>query len=244
MPRFRHLILTRFNVRIEQNAPPSRDWLEHRFDLFERFCLPSVHSQTNANFDWVVFCHPGMPVALLERMEALREWKAFRPIYFYSVFDQAMVRAAISELVHGFSHLITTRLDNDDAVSRTFIETIQKHFTGQDFEFLNFTNGYIWQQGTVYSGQHWSNPFISLVERAENYATVYCGNHMDLDRMGRIVQIPEPAAWLQVVHGRNLLNHAWGQPLPPDTWPEHFGIAPGKLATAPTPSRSRFGNTP
>jgi hypothetical protein len=225
MRRFRHLILTRFNVRIDQCDPPDPDWLEHRFAVFERFCLPSVRSQTSANFDWVVFCHPGMPAAMRERIQDLCAWKAFRPIYFSSVFDQAMVRAAISDLLPGFSHVITTRLDNDDAISRTFVETLQKNFTGQDLEFLNFTNGYIWHEGGIYFGQNLSNPFISLVERVENYRTVYCGNHTELDQVGPVVQIAEPAAWLQVVHGRNLSNEAWGwQQAFPD-WREHFGIS-------------------
>ena len=229
MSRFRHPILTRFNVRIEQCDPPGPDWIGHRFAIFERFCFPSVRSQTNHNFDWVVFCHPEMPAALRERVRALAEWKTFRPIFFFNVFDQAMVRAAIADLVQGFSHLITTRLDNDDAVSRTFVDTIQKHFTGQDFEFLNFTNGYIWQQGRLYRGQNLCNPFVSLVERAENYATVYCGNHAHLDRIGPVVQIPEPAAWLQVVHGRNLSNRVWGRPLALGDELRDFGIPPACL---------------
>ena len=42
-----HFILTRFNIllwRKDKSGSPvrSREWLEHRFSLFERFCLPSL----------------------------------------------------------------------------------------------------------------------------------------------------------------------------------------------------------
>jgi hypothetical protein len=227
MNRFRHLILTRFNVRIEQCQPPPPDWLEHRLAIFERFCYPSVRGQTNTNFDWMVFCHPEMPPAIQQRIRACSDWSAFRPIYFRSVFSQAMVRAAISDLVQGYTHIITTRLDNDDAISRTFVETIQRHFTGQEFEFLNLTNGYIWSDGRLYRGENYSNPFISLVERTEDYSTVYCGNHMELSQIGPIVQILEPAGWLQVVHGRNILNDVRGEPSEIQDVPESFAIARG-----------------
>jgi hypothetical protein len=212
MDSFRHVILTRFNVKIEQSAPPGNDWLDHRFSLFERFCLPSVKAQTCGNFVWVIFCDPEIPPAFLERIRGYAQWETLRPIFFRNVFQQGMAQAAVTELARGYSHLITSRLDNDDAICRTFVESVQRNFRGQEFEFLNFTNGYIWNDGQVWSGRHASNAFISLVERTPDYSTVYCGNHMELDQRGPIVQIAEPAAWLQVVHERNLSNRIWGAP--------------------------------
>ncbi len=212
MNTFRHVILTRFNVKIEQAQPPGEDWLEHRFSLFERFCLPSVTAQTCSEFDWILFCDPEIPPQYLDRIRTYSRHFAIRPIYFRNRFDQGMVQAAVADLTRGYTHLITTRLDNDDAICRTFVETIRSHFRSQQYEFLNFTNGFIWQDGQVWSGRHSSNAFISLVEEVRNYSTVYCGNHMELHQQGPIVQIAEPAAWLQVVHGRNLSNQAWGQP--------------------------------
>lgn len=226
MDTFRHIILTRFNVKIEQSAPPDADWLEHRFAQFERFCLPSVMAQTCRNFVWVIFCDPEIPALFRSRIQEYARWPALRPIFFRHVFDQGMARAAVAELARGYSHLITSRLDNDDAICRTYVESLQRNFCGQEFEFLNFTNGYIWQEGRVWSGQHSSNAFISLVERASHYSTVYCGNHMELDQQGPIRQIAAPAGWLQVVHGRNLANQVWGTPAGGVNLTEDFAIRP------------------
>src|SRR5579872_71860 len=230
MLRFRHFILTRFNVRIENREPPGPEWLEHRMDVFERFCFPSVRAQTNMNFEWVVFCHPEMPSAIRERLRACSAWKTFRPIFFRSSFSQDMARATISDRLSGYSHAITTRLDNDDAISTGFVETIQSRFSGQEFEFLNFKNGYIWKGGKLYSGQHGSNAFITLVEQSRDCSTVYCGNHVELNRLGPITQIEEPAGWLQVVHARNLLNQAWGKPHDLHGIAESFGLSVEALA--------------
>ena len=106
------------------------------------------------------------------------------------------------------------------------MESVQGCFSGQPFEFVNFTNGYIWCEGPVWSARHGSNPFISLVEDATNYSTVYCGNHMELDEQGPVVQIEQPPGWLQVVHGRNLANRAWGTPEPEVDLGAMFGIKP------------------
>jgi hypothetical protein len=228
MDTFRHIILTRFNVKIEQSGPPDSDWLEHRFSLFERFCLPSVKAQTCGNFVWVIFCDPEVRLSFRERIRGYAQWATLRPIFFRNVFDQGMARAAVSQLAGGCSHLITSRLDNDDAICRTFVESVQKNFRGQSFEFLNFTNGYILDasEGSLSSGRHASNAFISLVESSADSSTVYCGNHMELDRQGPISQIAHPGGWLQVVHGRNLSNRVWGTPEPALDLYETFGIRP------------------
>jgi hypothetical protein len=58
-PTFEHVLLTRFNVRYveDPNAPSigtDPDWLARRFELFERYCLPSVIAQSAQNFSWII----------------------------------------------------------------------------------------------------------------------------------------------------------------------------------------------
>ena len=47
MKSFEHLIITRFNLNLyarDKHDAPTRTerWLEHRFEIFELYCLPSV----------------------------------------------------------------------------------------------------------------------------------------------------------------------------------------------------------
>ena len=224
MTRFRHLILTRFNVKIPEYDTPGPEWLEHRLGLFERFCLPSLQNQSNLDFDWLLFCDKDSSQNFRARIQKYSKWSNVRAVFVEGYFTQATVQLAVADFAKGFTHLITTRLDNDDAVCRNFVEIVQNHFSGQDFEFLNFTKGYIWHNGKIYAGEHQTNSFISLVEKTEEISTVFCGNHMRLSRLGPIRQIEQPAGWLQVVHSRNLVNAVWGRPVATEIVYGQFGI--------------------
>ena len=242
MQSFRHFILTRFNVRLEEHRQRGADWLQHRCELFERFCLPSVIGQTCKNFDWVVFFDAATPMPFQERIRRYHDQGDIRRIYLKGEFGQDAIRDAIGHLVDGYDYVITTRLDNDDAICRNFVEVIQSRFAAQEFEFLNFTNGYVWHGSQVYRSQYQSSPFISLVERNGTLSTVFNGNHMHLSSLGPIRQIAEPAGWLQVVHDRNLANYAHGTPCSIEEVRKSFAIAPECFLAAdwiPSCQRSR-----
>lgn len=106
-----------------------------------------------------------------------------------------------------FSHVITTRLDNDDAVRSDFVERIQRESHFGEREFLNLSSGYVWFEGRVLRQEHLSNSFISCVEPASDIRTVHCEQHGKLSRVGPIRQIAtgEPY-WMRVCHDRNKLN--------------------------------------
>jgi hypothetical protein len=220
------VILTRFNARLPEHRPRGEDWLQHRCELFERFCLPSVIGQTCRNFEWVLFFDAATPPAFQEKIRRYRDQGEFRRIWLNGEFTREAVLVAIGHLLEGYDYAITTRLDNDDAICRTFVEVIQDSFRAQQFEFLNFTNGYVWHQGKVFRSHFWSNPFISLVERTGRISSVYSGNHMYLSTLGPIRQIPSPAAWMQVVHGRNLVNEVHGTPCSIEEVRRNFALAP------------------
>lgn len=52
-----HFILTRFNLLLWNKAKDGQmvrttKWLEHRFSLFENYCIPSIKNQTCQDFEW------------------------------------------------------------------------------------------------------------------------------------------------------------------------------------------------
>ena len=54
-----HYILTRFNLCLwtkdkKSNETRTDKWLKQRFELFERYCLPSIIHQTSKSFKWIV----------------------------------------------------------------------------------------------------------------------------------------------------------------------------------------------
>lgn len=83
----KHFILTRFNIRLwnqDKFRQPvlSLEWLEQRFDVFERFCLPSVSGQVCKDFVWVVLVDSMTPQVYKDRMESYRDvCPQFVPVY-------------------------------------------------------------------------------------------------------------------------------------------------------------------
>jgi hypothetical protein len=219
MEQKQHFLITRFNVKVNYDSARKgidMDWLSHRFDLFEKFCYPSVYAQTNSNFQWIVYFDSETPEVFKEKIHKFQDWKAFLPIYISTEFsDQINCKIIASFIREDTKYLITTRMDNDDAISSNFIQLIQENFEGQEFEFLSFPNGLVLSAGRLYSLRYVNNPFISLVERIKpelmyGFRTILCGEHSQLSTLGNIKKINTYPSWLQVVHGKNVSNRIRG----------------------------------
>lgn len=230
---FQHVILTRFNVRV--NYGPSRlgidqEWLTHRFDLFERFCYPSVLNQSNQNFKWFVFFDSETPQFFKDKIETYANWDNFIPIYLDHVLTGQDIRQVLLDDLQPETHyLITTRLDNDDALSKHLIEKVQAEFKGQDFEFINFTNGFVLNNGKLYLLEYKANPFASLIERVtestlDGFKTILSMTHDQLCSSGKVRQIDTQPIWLQVVHGKNISNRVRGVRHPISSLTQDFAI--------------------
>jgi len=214
MALFEHLILTRFNVRLDWSQSNwDRTWLQRRIELFETYCLPSVRNQTNQNFQWNVFFDEKSPDFLLEKIEAYKNYENFVPI-FTSVFNSEFCRETVRQkLSPNADHVITTRLDNDDAIATDFIQNIQDHFVPKDMTFLNFLYGYRLSKSKLYLHRYSSNSFISLIEpcQKEKLKTVYCGiAHGRYKEIGNIVNIKSKPNWLILIHEDNIGNKCKG----------------------------------
>src|SRR5262249_44012250 len=206
MGNFAHVILTRFNLRRRGHPPPNRDWLRHRVDLFARFCFPSVMGQTNMNFRWFVFVDPETPSDVLVDLRSLGDGAQvmFCPLSGFDVHRAtALVR---QELGRSVDYLITTTLDNDDAIARGFVDEVQRQFHGQSFELLNFSSGLrlMLGSGKLYAVSLPASPFVSLIETVEAAVTIWgCLPHSSIAERFRVRDVHTPPLWLQVIHERN-----------------------------------------
>ena len=119
MKSFEHLIITRFNLNLyarDKHDAPTRTerWLEHRFELFERYCLPSVAAQTNPNFRWLCLFDAATPAAYRRRIGGYQSvCPQFRSV-FYSAGQAGRLteslRTTISGLLAGREELATPPL--------------------------------------------------------------------------------------------------------------------------------------
>ena len=223
-PGFRHILLTRFSVALSGNRFRERAWLNKRFDLFERFCFPSVEGQSSRLFEWFVFFDSSLPEDLRARVAGYSRCSTFRAVYVRGPFGGDVVRDALRDLSSSCKYLITSRLDNDDSLAKHYIQTVQSQFNEQSFEFVNISNGYIFDGVRAYAHEHPSNPFISLIEQTDRFRSVLSFNHTRVSDHGQVQQVDHMPGWLIVVHGDNVCNTVSGTPVSTAVWKDYFTV--------------------
>jgi len=219
MSSFSHFILTRFNLKIWSDTALDEAWHTHRLSLFEKICLPSIKAQTNQSFTWLLFFDQSTPQTLLPRIETYKSYPNIQ-IHFINGFDLRTILQIIrSQLLDTTTHLITTTLDNDDALAIDFVAQLQKQFNKQSFELINFTQGlrYDLSHQKLYACELYSNPFISLIEyikpEKKFRSIAGCLPHSTIpSRFSPVTDIDTPPLWLQVIHERNMeITTIWGR---------------------------------
>ena len=209
---FDHFVLTRFNVRMEMYPHASSDaWLRDRLELFRRFCLPCVQAQTSTSFRWVLFFDAGSPEWFRSEIGKL-ESDRIVPVWVEGYFDAEVVRDALHPLTTA-SHVITTRLDNDDAIAYDFIERVQEEFDSQQLVYVNLVDGTQFANHKVYLRPYTRNPFISLIEAVtdEPLKTVFVTRHFAVESVAPVINVKSShPMWLQVIHDDNTLNELVG----------------------------------
>ena len=98
---YKHLLFTRFNINSADTLSCRLDpaYLKVRFELFERYCLPSVQNQTNQNFIWLLLLDENTPNDYKDRIKLYQEkYGRITPIYLPTHLDDANeVYARISQ---------------------------------------------------------------------------------------------------------------------------------------------------
>ena len=223
---FDHFVLTRFNVRVGLGTPGlQRGWLSRRIELFERYCLPAVGSQDCQAFRWLVFVDAETPLEQKRTIESLLGPDA--PVYVEGELTVRTIQEAVAQRrTPGRQYVITTRLDNDDAVSRTFIGRIQGRFARQPLAFVNLAAGFELADRRVYWRSDPSNPFISLIEECATGLprTAMICEHEKAGELAPIIQVRREPAWLQVVHDQNIVNRRRGIRVSADRLKKGFAL--------------------
>lgn len=229
-PRVQHLLETRFSVRLRE-APPSREWLERRLELWRRFCLPSVAAQTAADFTWLLLCDESTDPEVVEALRAhAGEVPALEVVR--TAPDRGPGDAVRATVRADADVVITTWLDSDDAIADAFVETVQAYAepfarSGRDSMVVNFPRGYLLdaRSGQLYEEHMINSPFASLLVRPRGrpVETVLDSSHVMLPHAHLTQQDESRHAWLVAVHGGNLVNQ----------------IAPDQRPASPTPADLR-----
>lgn len=257
--RFAHFVITRFNLPISFKEDTNQvyssiddSYLEKRFILFEKFCLPSIKQQTCQNFKWLVLFDINTSPKYKQRIETLHNsYNQFIPCYF----DIEKYRINIKEIYHDYykeyisllgtseyyniknnicesiqriilpqfmndciqnhtpkniDYIVTTRIDNDDAFHKYFIEYIQQQVLEEKkFILLDYINGYryILNKRFVSKFCFINGHFTTLIEPYKKYLhTVLYYNHIHADKVVPTKHIDCEPLYIELIHDSNVIN--------------------------------------
>ncbi len=217
---YKHFVLTRFNLVLTQfkqdksgNNIHTDEWLKKRFELFDWFCFPSLANQTNTDFKWLVLFSKYTPDSYKQKIDGYaKAFPNFVPCYLEDGENPfTRVRTEIDKLLTGQeTHVITSRIDNDDSFHEDAVKLIQQQFNNQDDQLLNFDNGlqYDMDNKVLCEFTYKNNPFISRIEKItdQGFKTIYEKRHNFVNELGNIKYIQTHPTWLQIIHDGNLSN--------------------------------------
>lgn len=220
-----HYILTRFNLRLwtkdkNRNHTRTEEWLKNRFELFEKFCLPSIMNQTNQSFKWIVLFDFQTPDKYRERISSYEKvCRQFCPCYVEPERSRYFVKVFKEEIHKRINKdtniLITSYLDNDDALHQKYVEEIQK-MKVEFPTFVSYVYGiqYYTELNIATRVPYTNNHFISLIEpldENQNFRSVYgYGSHIAIHKYANTKTVyidnTHQDRWIEVIHEANMDN--------------------------------------
>jgi len=210
-----HVILTRFNLPspdYEERVRNKPRWLEERFEVFQRYCLPCVAQQSSKNFKWIIYFDPASPAWAKEVIQNYERQGLFYPRFRTEVHRNDLLSDIRQLFPVRSARLLTTSLDNDDMIAKDFVHRLQAYAVRDTSGrvALNFPRGYAYAEGRFYQHFDKSNAFASMLEPWDAAITIWCDWHIRLASHATLIQIDNLPAWAQVIHARNVSNRIRG----------------------------------
>lgn len=230
MENYSHFIITRFNLNLyaqdKHDLPTRTDrWLEHRFEVFERYCLPSVAAQTSGNFTWLCLFDAATPESCRRRIEGYKaRCPQFEAVY-YTAAQAANLTENLRMTIAAYVScdrkgrksppppklLITTNLDNDDAFSSDVVELLQRELRpapGKRIYSLLYGYQYFTDRRFALKMRYTNNHFLTLAEPFDAHAeTIISYRHTKAIRQLPTIYLSTVRGkWLEIVHEDNVSN--------------------------------------
>lgn len=250
--RFQHFLLTQFNLK---NFPQGEhaneeawiEWTRNRITLFRKYCLPSILNQSDQDFTWILYFDQDTPDEFRPFIEELQAISNIQIVFFQGMdeFDIRYMDPIKALSSPDSPWILTSRMDNDDALHRDAIRMIRSNFRAKQGFLISLSSGYVLdpQEMTLSHYYYPMSPFISLVERNNGrFRGIFQRGHTRWNelRLGVIKElwheyfnpagrkayfVVDKPLWIQIVHGENISNSFYrGLPVASEVELEEFGL--------------------
>jgi len=219
----KQFLLTRFNIysgsELKFDPETDVDYLRHRFELFDKYTVPSVYSQTARDFKWIVLFSDRLPNEFVKKVTEYEEKYEFfegRYLSKEQVFPKRyMLNESIKKIISDYTQgeVILTRMDNDDVIADNYLENVknaaEKHHLNYNFA-INFSRGLQYDETNKvlikYNRPH--NHFFSICTHiSDDFIEPLCQNHENImENMELREEDSSFPQWMEIIHGNNLSN--------------------------------------
>ena len=241
---YQHFILTRFNLKLRYNRgdkpmEQTKEWLDQRFLLFEKYCFPSIQNQVNQNFTWLCMFDVDTPVVFKKKIETYSQYYPnFVPLFLSeeeAAQDRKILIEEIKKRSEEATHILTTRIDNDDSLHADMVDSLQKHLRFDNKKVVySFVSGYQYfeRMNFLFRMYYPNNHFLSMIEpNDENLISIMAYRHSRARKNEEHLDIKtDKPYWVEVVHGGNVNNQFMFSPkyryLPvfQNKWLKEYGL--------------------
>lgn len=228
MAKFKHIILTQFNLKLSidgvrcftedktQKSTQTKSWMDERFELFERYCFASLLNQKNKNFIWLCLFDKDTEEKHKSKIAEYQNlFPLFTPVYL-DPSDRNKLYLKIDPYIRQHllptdEYIITTNVDNDDSLHHSMIDNIQKEFLENPKETLyRFSYGYQYfvKYNLMLKMKYPHNHFLTLASKISPtpIKPVIHYRHAIAHRELPYTDILKSPMWIEIVHESNVNN--------------------------------------
>lgn len=222
-------IITRFNLQLwkkdkHNHETQSKEWLEQRFYLFDKYCFPSVMKQSNKKFLWICL----FDISTLQQYkDKITSYKKVLPEFiplFLNEKETAVHGDYITKVIKYFksedSLLITMRLDNDDALNLNYVSIIKNNSERQteNTTIVSFKYGiqYYVKERLAVKIPFYNNHFLAMIDKQYDKDTIdnrevkhiLQFNHYETSKYPYpfVCNTKDKDMWIEVIHATNVSN--------------------------------------
>lgn len=192
------------------NRTPDRftkEWIEYRIDIFERYTLQSIKEQTNQDFR-VYLCCEKITMPIIHECLAKRE-----PLPDNVRFDTIPNNNKdILKYIEKYDYLYHIRLDSDNLYQKDFIQKLYDYRPKEDTEVIISQNGYVYDTRDACLASYFqkSPPFYAFIYKVQEYKNGFRyntpGGHRMVIKLWKY-ELLDGANYMITLHGKNELNN-------------------------------------
>lgn len=200
----------------------ARRWLADRVAIFRSICVPGLNLQSYKpdavllGYADGLYAEANMASSLLDASLSPTPVYQLRSDTEFEEITQVFKTGVLNSLKEDHTHVISIRLDNDDAIHKDYVMNIVEHFriefeknpNATDF-FASYPFGMQADAENLYAFIYPNGPFQARMEAcARPLKGIYAINHTKvLERKNFSLIVKNTPYWIQYVHGGNVSNN-------------------------------------